>query len=168
MKLTDHFTLAELSRSDTATRLGIDNDPPTVLLPNMATLALGLEQCRARLNHTPLHILSAYRCEELERVLCAKDYAAWCRRHGRHVGVESWAEYFARKAHPKGWAADFVCPAFGSPQAIVGALQDCGIRYDQLIGEGTWVHISFAPAMRGEVLSAQFINGQPAYTRLAA
>lgn len=162
--LTDHFTLTELSRSDTAERLGIDNRAPDKIITNLFVLAVGLEKVRSLLGF-PLRVNSGYRGEDLERVLCDKDYRAWCARHGNHVGEDSWAAYFLRKAHPKGYAADFICPAFGDPLSIVKAIEASDIQFDQCICEGSWVHISFAPAMRREVLTATFTAGTAAYTK---
>ena len=49
-----------------------------------------------------------------------------------------------RSQHMKGEAVDFICPKFGTPMAIVKYLERAGgIDFDQLIMEGTWVHISF-------------------------
>jgi hypothetical protein len=46
--LTDHFTLDELTRSDTAVRLGIDNSAPDLLwMPLAAIVAAGWRQVPA-------------------------------------------------------------------------------------------------------------------------
>lgn len=163
--LSDHFTLEELTDSDTAVRLGIDNTPPADILPHLTVTALGMEQVR-RVLERPIRVHSGFRCEALEKVLCAKDYAAWCARHGKEQDDVSWAEYFARKGHPQGYCVDFTCPAFGQPVAIVRVLKASGIKFDQLIEEGTWVHASFDPRMRGQVLTARFDkHGTPTYTQ---
>lgn len=163
MKLTEHFTLEELVQSDTALRLGIDNTPPPGVVPHLGALARGLEQIRAITLH-PLFVHSGFRCEALERLLCEKDFAAWCARHAKNRAT-AWGEYFERKVHPMGYAADFTCPAFGPPIEIVRALKDSGIKFDQLIEEGTWVHAGFDPRLRGEILTARFDkDGTPTYT----
>lgn len=170
MQLTPHFTLEELTRSTTATRLGIDNTPTGPALNNLHVLAEGLEQVRA-MTGQPLWIHSGYRCEALEHILAAKDFDSWCRQHKRPTTpedrVQNWADYFARKAHPKGMAADFTCAAYGNPLEIVRAIKASGIKFDQLIMEGTWVHISFARdtegKMRNEVLVATFSAGGVTY-----
>ena len=162
--LTPNFTLEELWHSDTAVRLGIDNRPPQGIVPHLEDLAGGLEKVRSVLGH-PIRVNSGYRCEALERVLCAKDFAAWCARRERAVSEEAWAQYFAAKAHPQGWAGDITCPQFGTPSRIVKTVRDSGIRFDQCIEEGTWVHFSVDPRMRREVLTASFANGVPTYTK---
>lgn len=49
--------------------------------------------------------------------------------------------------HTIGAAVDFVCPSFGTPKEICKSLtlQTHVLNYNQLIQEGTWVHISFPP-----------------------
>lgn len=166
MNLTPNFTLEEFTISDTATRAGIANTPPPEVAAHLYTLATGLEKVRAELR-VPVKVLSGYRCEQLEKLLCQKDFAGWCKRHGKVMDAAGWAEYFARKAHPKGYAADFIAPRFGSPLQIVKRLQASNLKWDQLLMEGTWVHISFAPAMRQEVLAVTFTpgTGEPVYSQ---
>lgn len=140
--LTEHFSLPELVHSSTAVRLGIDNTPPDDILPNLRVLAQGLERVRSVLGH-PIHVDSGYRCDVLNAAV----------RGSR------------TSAHLMGYAADFTCPAFGTPLEIVRVIIGSGIKFDQCIQEGTWVHISFDPKMRGEVLTAHFKNGQASYTQ---
>lgn len=142
MTLTDHFTLAELMRSSVAERKGIDNSVPDRLLPHLFILAVGLEQVRALLGF-PLHIDSGYRCPALNAA----------------VGGAK------QSAHMDGFAADFICPAFGDPLSIVKAIEASDIKFDKCIQEGTWVHISFAPAMRREILTAHFGDQGTTYTQ---
>lgn len=165
MNLTDHFTLEELSQSDTAVRMGIDNAPPPDVVPHLVVLAQGLEEVREALGGKPLHVNSGFRGEALERELCARDFYRWCKAHGKQA-VTAWGEYFARKGHPKGYCADFTCPSFGTPVEIVRKIKAAGIKVDQLIEEGTWVHISFDPRMRGQIMTARFApDGTPTYTQ---
>ncbi len=166
--LTEHFTLEELAHSDTALRLGIDNTPGATIVPHLITLTLGLEKIRALLER-PLLVRSGYRCEALERLLCEKDFRAWCARRGRTGDGKDWREYFNAKAHPQGYAADFICPGFGEPPRIVRLIAGSAIEFDQLIEEGTWVHVSFDPRMRRNVLAATFgADGTPHYQLLPA
>lgn len=130
MQLTEHFSLEELTRSLTAERLGIDNVPKEErLLTNLMLLAGGLERVRELLGGLPLHVDSGYRCEELNQ----------------KIGGSK------NSAHMSGYAADFICPSFGTPLEIVKRLEKSELAFDQLIQEGTWVHVSFAPRMRREV-----------------
>lgn len=135
MNLSPHFTLAELTTSETAARRGIDNDPPPEVVERLRHTALGLEAVRIRLG-APIIVSSGYRSLELNRAVGSKDTSD----------------------HTRGDAADFICPGFGAPSTIVSALKDSGIQFDQLICEFAdgpnrgWVHISFGPRMRGQVL----------------
>ncbi len=131
MQLTENFSLAQLTASETAAREGIDNSPPADLIANLQRLAAGLEEIQ-RLLGAPLDISSGYRCPELNRV----------------VGGS------ATSQHRQGMAADFTCPPFGTPIAIAAAIRASGIEFDQCILEfNRWVHISFSPSPRGRVLS---------------
>lgn len=135
MKLTEHFDLSEFTVSDTALRTGIKNIPSPNQIGNLKILAEGLEQVRNLLNN-PLFITSGYRSPTLNRFIGGS----------------------ATSAHCQGYAADFKCPSFGKPVDIVAKIKDSGIKYDQLINEGVWVHLSFAPEMRQQTLSALFDN----------
>ena len=61
MNLSAHFTLAELTVSDAAARLDIDNTPNEVITGNLRKLAITLEQVRELLGK-PIRINSGYRC----------------------------------------------------------------------------------------------------------
>ncbi len=137
MMLTPHFSLAELTFSATAQRRQIDNSPPPSVLRNLNQLAVGLEDVRAALDGLPIRINSGYRCPALNRIVGGARLSA----------------------HLDGWAADFVCPDFGSPLEIVRTLAKSDITFDKLIQEGTWVHISFAPEGRRQLLTAHFGPG---------
>lgn len=53
---------------------------------------------------------------------------------------------------------------FGTPKDIARVIAASKIKFDQLIMEGGWVHISFAPTPRLQVLTARFTNGVARYT----
>jgi len=130
-RLSRHFSLAGLTRSETARRRGIDNRPPPELVPNLRLLARGLDEVRRLLGHR-LRISSGYRCPELNAA----------------VGGARTSQ------HCEGLAADFECPGFGTPLEIVVALQRSPIAFDQCILEfGRWVHVSFSRAPRRRVLT---------------
>lgn len=174
MNLTQHFTLAELSESDTALRMGIDNTPPESMIGNLREIAEIGELIRSALSEicghdVPVLPSSGYRCEALELVLCDKDFKAWCARRNLSPGPMVWARYFRNKAHPQGRAMDFRAPTFGSPYQIVAALSkrpEVMAGVDQLIMEGTWVHVSTSDNPRGEIKTATFdSNGTPIYQK---
>mgnify|MGYP001090575662 CR=1 FL=1 len=123
MRLSTHFTLEELTHSDTATRLGIDNTPTAEVIDNLTFLAGELEHVRTILGH-PMLISSGFRCHALND----------------HLGSKR------TSSHTKGLAVDFICPSFGNPRNVCDAIIDANINYDQVILEyDRWVHLSFHP-----------------------
>ena len=141
MQLTEHFSLEELTFSSTAKRLQIDNSASGDIQANLLVTATGLEAVR-NLLAAPMHIDSGFRCPQLNlAVRGAQD-----------------------SAHLTGFAADFTCTQVGTPLDIVRLIQQSHIDFDQLIQEGTWVHISFAPALRRQVLTAHFGPGGTTYS----
>jgi zinc D-Ala-D-Ala carboxypeptidase len=133
MQLTQHFALAEFTRSDTALRLGIDNTPTRHHLANLHVLAAKLEEVRA-LFGKPIIITSGYRSPALNAAVDGS----------------------ATSSHCEGLAADFHIPAFGPDQAVAQAIADSALEFDQLIFEQArthWVHLGVGDRMRREVLS---------------
>jgi hypothetical protein len=132
MNLTDHFTLEELTHSQTAARLGLDNEPPPDVVDALTRTAHGLEMVRVLLQ-APILVSSGYRSPKVNRA----------------VGGA------ANSQHILGEAADFTAPGFGDPTEIVRAIMRSTrpIPYDQLIVEfGRWVHISFSRSPRHQAL----------------
>ncbi len=131
MKLTEHFTLEEFTRSATAARLGIDNSVPPELMDNVIETARMQERIRARLcalagRDVAMRQTSGYRCRKLNRAVGSND------------GSD----------HELGDAGDWEAPDFGTPTEICVALapfvDELGIG--QLIDEypdrDGWVHTS--------------------------
>lgn len=142
--LSEHFTLAAMVASKTATELSIDNTPSDEIVENLRLAAAGMELVRALLGDHPIRVNSGYRCPALNAAIpgSAKN-----------------------SAHMQGYAVDFVCPEYGSPLDIVKAILASGIKFDKCIQEGTWVHISFDPQERREIMTAHFQSGKdPTYT----
>jgi zinc D-Ala-D-Ala carboxypeptidase len=135
MQLTDNFSLEELIASEVASRQGIDNTPPDSLMPNLRTLAQGLEKVRAALRGLPIHVNSGYRSPALNAAV---------------GGAKN-------SMHLNGLAADILCPQFGTPLQVCRAIVAAGIPTDQIIHEfGHWCHVSFAAdgsAARNELLT---------------
>lgn len=171
MNLSQNFRLAEFTESDTAIRLGIDNEPRSDVIIELTKLAEVLELIRAALNDavpgTFIAVTSGYRCEALERVITEKDFRAWCGRRTYDVTEVAWKEYFARKAHPKGHGVDWKAPKFGTPLEIVRFIStrpEIMRHIDQIIMEGNWVHVGISDNPRHMVMSATFKDGTPVYT----
>jgi hypothetical protein len=140
-RFSPHFSLAELTVSQSAARLGLSNKPVGTSIENLRRLALFLETVRALLFNSPILVSSAYRAPAVNRSV---------------GGALS-------SAHTRGLAADFISPKYGRPRAICEAIRDSSLPFDQLIHEGTWVHVAIAAAgqvPRREVLTAQFTAGK--------
>jgi hypothetical protein len=141
VKLSDHFTLEQLTASSVALRKGIPNVPSADTIENLKILAQTLERIQEIVG--PIHIDSAY----------------------RSIRVNLAVGGSAHSAHIEGYAADIVAPGFGTPLEVCKAIAGSGIHFDQLLQEGTWTHISIDPKMRQEILTAHFLNGKVAYTQ---
>lgn len=129
-QLTQHFSLEEFTHSQTASRLGIDNDLPIALKAAAIRTCQGLEQVRIVLNANAIRISSGYRCKALNDAVGSKDSS-------QHMRAE---------------AVDFTSP-FATPRRIVETIIDSDIDYDQIILEfDSWVHISFAERNRFQAL----------------
>jgi putative chitinase len=131
MNISTNFTLTEATYSETAIRLGINNQPSETQLENMKISANGMERIRALLGK-PIRINS------------------WLRLPEVNIAVGG----SAKSSHMDGWAIDFTCSSFGDPYKIAKAIKESDIQLDQCIHEyGRWVHVSFAPQMRGQFLT---------------
>ena len=144
-RVTPHFTLGEFVVSSTAARLGIDNAPPARVEATLRNVLIPAMQRVRDLLGVPVVIKSGYRSPELNSAV---------------RGAPS-------SQHVTGHAADFIAPGFGSPRAVCLVLVDrmAELHFDQLIHEGGWVHISFGPRPRNEVLTAHFTAAGVSYTR---
>lgn len=141
MNLTEHFTLEELVASQVAARRRIDNRPAPAVVENLRRVAGVLEQVRAAVGK-PITISSGYRCPPLNTA----------------VGGAR------ESAHLQGLAADINVPGM-APKDLARAIIATGIQFDQLIYEGTWVHIGLATGkLRNQVLTATFAPGGVVYS----
>lgn len=66
--MSRYFTLAELIRSDTAMRLGIDNIPDDVVLTHLYELMFTLDSLREYVG-VPIKVTSGYRCKLLNKAV---------------------------------------------------------------------------------------------------
>jgi zinc D-Ala-D-Ala carboxypeptidase len=119
VKLSPNFTLAELTQSETAERLGLDNTPDEAVKANLVRLARMLEEVRRVLGR-PIMVNSAYRSPAVNKAIGSKSTSQHC----------------------VGCAADIRVPGL-TPNDIVKEIIKTNIEYDQLIREfDSWVHIS--------------------------
>jgi len=125
MRLSPHFTMAELTASAKAQAMGIDNMPPPEFTPRLIMLAEMLERVRGTLG-VPVIVTSGYRCQRLNQLV---------------GGVTS-------SDHTRGYAADVVAPQFGTAQVVARTLAPlvATLGIGQIILEGIngkqWVHLS--------------------------
>ncbi|MDQ2821277.1 MAG: D-Ala-D-Ala carboxypeptidase family metallohydrolase [Pseudomonadota bacterium] len=141
MNLSPHFTLDELVESQTAVRKGIDNTPAPEVVARLTRVAALLEQIRALVGG-PVAVSSGYRCPALNKAIGGA----------------------ANSAHVLGLAADISAPGM-TPKALAKLIQRAGLAFDQLIYEGTWVHVGLsASAPRRQVLTATFVGGRASYS----
>jgi hypothetical protein len=125
-QLTTHFSLEELTASETASRQNIDNTPYPEHLDNLLRLAMLLEQVKALLGGKPIMINSAYRGPAVNE----------------KVGGSKSSQ------HMVGCAADIRVPGM-NPREVCLAIKASDLAFDQLIQEfyeegkaGGWTHIS--------------------------
>lgn len=120
MQLSEHFSLEELTASETAARNGWDNTPNEDELANLKRLAAFLEQVKQVLGGKPVMINSAFRSKLVNDAVGSKDSSQ----------------------HRVGCAADIRIPGM-TPDDVVKAVIASGIGYDQVIREfDRWTHIS--------------------------
>lgn len=127
-QLTAHFALEELACTQ---HREFDNTPPPEVVGNLRLTAARLEQVRRALGERVISVSSGYRSRALNRAV---------------GGART-------SAHLTGHAVDFNCYGFGDPLAVCRVLAASDIAFDQLIEEGSWVHISFDPRLRRQVLT---------------
>lgn len=140
--LSPHFSYAELTDSDWALRHGVDNTPGPKQLANLTVTAGKMEWVRALFGQ-PIKVTSGFRNKEVNAGV------------GGSINPPS--------AHLDGWAVDFTIPGISNYQ-VARLIEKSDVRFDQLILEYGWVHISFAPAMRQMVMTkkskeAPCVNG---------
>ena len=137
MNLSPHFTLEELTASETAQREGLTNHPGPNALANLRRLSQTLEQVRSLLGY-PIRINSAYRSDEVNRRVGGTPHSA----------------------HTLGLAADISVVQLPA-RAVAQCIFDSDLAYDQLILEfDRWVHLAIAEgAGRKQVLTVRDGSG---------
>ena len=134
MKLSTYFTLAELCTTQVR---GIDNTPPAEVMDALKDTARNMDEVRTFLGH-PVIVTSGYRCPRLNEIIGGSP----------------------NSAHMSGRAVDFICPGYGNPMYVARVLSQSGIKFDQLIREYGWVHISFDIRLRGECLTKRSASAE--------
>jgi hypothetical protein len=115
--MTPHFTLAELTATS---HRQFDNTPNEAETANLQRLAEFLEQVKEALDGKPIMINSGFRSKQVNDSVGSRDSSQ----------------------HRIGAACDFRVPGM-TPDAVVRAVIDAGLPFDQIIREfDAWTHIS--------------------------
>ena len=150
MNLSANFSLKELTKSDTATRLGIDNTPDEETIDNLKTLCdKVLQPVRDHFGKS-VKISSGYRSPELNS--------------SPAVGGSKTSD------HCKGMAVDFEIEGLSNPEVATWIMEN--LTYSQLILEfyvqgqpnSGWIHCSYNPNdLRKQELTAVKVAGKTQY-----
>ena len=137
MKLSEHFTLEEMTVSEAAARHGWDNTPNADHTANLMRLAAFLERVRIVLGNKPISITSGYRCKLVNDSVGSKDTSQ----------------------HRFGCAADIRVVGM-TPRQVCEAIIKSKLEYDQVILEfNSWTHVSiplleFKPRRSGLIIDS--------------
>ena len=151
MKLSANFSLAEMTKSQTATRKGIHNKPSTAHIENLIHLAETVLQPVRDHFGKPVAISSGYRSPEL------------CEAIGSST----------KSQHARGEAADFEIPGVDNKELATWISKNT--KFDQLILEfyepgdpnSGWVHCSAVKeGSRAQVLKATKVGGKTKYENI--
>ena len=117
-----YFSIKELTKSETATRLKIDNTPTAEVVDNLTALVDNVLDPLRELYGKPIHISSGYRCPRLNKAV---------------GGV-------ANSQHLTGQAADINQGSHEENRRLFIYLEEY-CAFDQLLWEngGAWIHVSF-------------------------
>lgn len=117
-----YFSIKELAKSETATRLKIDNTPTAEVVDNLTALVDNVLDPLRELYGKPIHISSGYRCPRLNKAV---------------GGV-------ANSQHLTGQAADINQGSHEENRRLFIYLEEY-CTFDQLLWEngGAWIHVSF-------------------------
>lgn len=148
MKLTENFSLAEMVKSETALRQGLDNTPGDVEIANLKRLAEKVLQPVRNHYKRGVKVNSGF----------------------RHPNVNAAVGGSRTSDHCKGMAADIEIP--GVANADLAEWIKDNMEFTQLILEfytpgipdSGWVHVSYDPAnLKKQVLTAMRENGKTVY-----
>ena len=151
MKLTANITLDELTKSQTAERKGINNNPSPQQIENLKALAVNILQPILSHFDKPLIISSGFRCAQLCIEIGSKITS-------QHVADDDCA------------AADFEIPGVDNRELAIWIKNE--LEFDQLILEfyrdneptSGWIHCSYSTNHnRNQSLRAMRENGKVVY-----
>jgi zinc D-Ala-D-Ala carboxypeptidase len=147
MNLTQNFTLSEMTKSETALRLGLDNEPNE---QQLAALKMTAEKlCQPVRDHFgPTKINSALRTLPVNRAIGSSD----------------------NSHHVRGMAVDLEVPGVSNAEVAQWIVDNLDFTqvilefYTPGIPDSGWVHVSYVPEdLRKQVLTATKQNGKTVY-----
>ena len=126
MRLSKNFVLSEITRSNTAKRLGISNEPTKKHMENLQRIVTNLVQ-PMRDHLGPIRVSSGYRNPTLNRAIGGSSSSQHCK--GQALDVQFWS---------KGKMDNKV---------IYDWILQSKLEFDQMINEFdfAWIHISLRP-----------------------
>jgi len=151
MKISEHLDLSEVTRSETAKRKGVSNEPTPEHLENFKKLADNVfEPIR---NHfgVPIHISSGYRSKALNAAIGGSATSQHCKGEAIDIDMDGSSKGVTNKM-----VFDYI---------------KANIKFDQMIWEfgsdtnPDWVHVSYDSdgKQRGQILKAIKSNGATKY-----
>lgn len=151
MQLSKHLSLAEVTRSDSAKRKGISNQPTAQHLENFKKLAEKVFEPIREHFKVPIHISSGYRSKELNAAIGGSLTSQHCSGEAIDIDMDG--------------------SASGVSNADVFNYIKNNLEFDQLIWEfGTdknpdWVHVSYETSgkQRKQILKAVKSGGKTVY-----
>ena len=138
MKLTDNFSLKEMTQSQTALKNNIDNEPNAEQIENLKQLCQTILQPIREDFQLPIKITSGFRSPQLCEI----------------IGSKSTSQHCANECS----AADFEIPGVDNKKVFKHIIEN--LPYDQIILEyydesdinSGWIHVSWSPNPRGQAL----------------
>jgi len=153
MQISEHLTLAELIRSESAKRNGITNMPPPEHIANLKLLAENIfEPIRANFR-CPILISSGYRSKELNKLIKGSSKTS---QHNLGQAID----------------IDMDGTSYGVTNEDIFNFIKNKLPFDQLIWEfgnninPDWVHVSYSDRHRKEILKAYKNDGITYYKKL--
>jgi zinc D-Ala-D-Ala carboxypeptidase len=149
--ISKHVTLKELTKNNTASKLGLDNTPTEEHYNNLKNVVLNVfEPLREAMGNNPIFISSAYRSKAVNKATKGASLTSY---------------------HAQGKALDLDADVFGkmTNSQIFHYIKD-NMEYAELIweyGNSTnpdWVHVAFDEGKNvKETLRCTSVNGKPHY-----
>lgn len=152
MRLSEHLSLSEVTRSETAKRNGISNMPTEQHIANFKLLAENVFEPIRNHFRCPIHISSGYRSIELNRAIKGSLTSQHCQGEAIDIDMDGSSNGVTNKM-------------------VFDYIKD-NLEFDQLIWEfGTsqnpdWIHVSYESTgkQRKQILKAIRVNGSTQYS----